>query len=136
MALPRDLRERFSENVVSFLVLNQKEAIQVVALYLSVGMISSDIPMDDVSEKDIPPFTSDGIRAMLEFGAGNVRRFLQLCAAAFDEAFPTRKEITREVVKVVFRRNTQLYFTKRNGHGQNSRVPNSRGLAIPPRLRL
>jgi hypothetical protein len=62
-----------------------------------------------VSEEDLFPFTSEAVESALQFGSGNIRRFLQICAAVLDKALPKQQTIGPDTVNQVLQESRRLY---------------------------
>jgi hypothetical protein len=62
-----------------------------------------------VSEDDLFPFTAAAVGRALQFGSGNIRRFLQICAAVLDKALPDQQTVGPDLVNQVLQESGRHY---------------------------
>jgi hypothetical protein len=76
------------------------------------------------------PFTGDAIHEMLRYGAGNIRRLLQICNQVFSRAFPERRLIQAPLVEATLKEGSPFYFNRQTVQSQLELLLGQRGLTF------
>jgi len=155
--MPRDLRDRFGDNLVTLAALSPEEAIDVVRLYLTpperkfVPLRELDperpvLGVDALSDwqidyepprvprspapsvPDLEPFEVLSILAMLRYSGGNFRKFLQIAASVAD-LVEHGSTVTPALVKEAVKRGGRLYFEKDTVLDEIQRIFAAHGIA-------
>ena len=105
-ALLPDLKQRFTAEI-RHSELTLQQAKQIVRVYLASDAVQ---PAADLDEAELFPFTEGAVRAMQQGSGGNIRMLLQICAVAFDEAFPEKRMIDKGTIEKVLKAKSSLYF--------------------------
>jgi hypothetical protein len=98
-ALPPDLRQRFGPSEIAMTGITEREATELVALYVSRW--ASDEQLTTY------PFLPDGLREVLVSSEGNIRRFIQLCCLVFTVAAPAQRVIDGALARTVLSEQTE-----------------------------
>lgn len=79
-------------------------------------------------DDNLYPFTGEAIQEMLRYGAGNIRRLLQICHQVFNRAYSERREIDAPLVEQTLKDGSPFYFNKQMVQNQVELALGKRGL--------
>lgn len=80
--------------------------------------------------EEIYPFEEKGVQAMLRNGGGNVRKLLQMCATAFEMAFPEHEIIGDKLVEKMLRKEKRVNITNRLVMNEIEKLISERSLSF------
>lgn len=81
-------------------------------------------------EADLYPFTGEAIHEMMRYGAGNIRRLLQLCFQVFNQAHSRRLVIDAALVAEALKDGSPFYFNRPAVLSQVEQLLGKSGLAF------